>query len=70
MSSPLRKTELETLERIARGQSDPSLADEATLARLTTLGLIDTRSNRTAITPRGTMTLTRRKALLRSHSGR
>ncbi len=70
MSSPLRKVELETLERVARGQCDLSTVDESTVARLTTLGLIETRGGRVSATQRGTMTLTRRKALLRSHTAR
>lgn len=70
MASPLKKVEIETLERIARGQPDSGMADEMVLARLVSLGLIQSRAGRYSATQRGTMELTRRKALLRSHSAR
>ena len=70
MASPLKKVEIETLERIARGQPDSGMTDEMVLARLVSLGLIQLRAGRYSATQRGTMELTRRKARLRSHSAR
>lgn len=70
MASPLRKVEIESLERIARGQPDSGTTDETVLARLLALGLVESRGGRLSATQRGTMELTRRKALLRSHRAR
>jgi hypothetical protein len=70
MAAPLRKVEIETLERVARGQPDSATTDEMVLARLVSLGLIEQRHGRYGATQRGTMELTRRKALLRTHSAR
>lgn len=67
MPSLLRKVEIETLERIARGQPDNATTDETVLARLVSLGLVEQNRGRYSATQRGTMELTRRKALLRSH---
>lgn len=70
MAGPLRKNELETLERIARGQLDLNVADELVLMRLAALGLAEERRGRWAITARGTMDLTRRKSVQRPRSNR
>jgi hypothetical protein len=70
MPSPLRKAEIEALERVARGQPDSATIDETVLARLASLGLIEQSRGRYSATQRGTMELTRRKALLRSHRPR
>ncbi len=70
MASPLRKIELEALEKIARGTSSDGGIDDAILERLLSLGLVQVRAGKTGITSRGTMELTRRKALLRGPATR
>jgi hypothetical protein len=70
MASPLRKIELEALEKIARGTSSDSVIDESILDRLLALGLTQLRGGKTGMTSRGTMELTRRKAVLRGFEKR
>ncbi|GEM_PF-2955790 len=70
MATPLRKIELEALEKIARGTSSDTVIDDAILDRLLSLGLTQVRGGKTGVTPRGSMELTRRKALLRGSGSR
>ncbi len=70
MASPLRKIELEALEKISRGTSNDTVIDDAILDRLLSLGLTQVRGGKTGLTSRGTMELTRRKAVLRGFESR
>jgi hypothetical protein len=65
MAHPIRKQELETLESIARGQTDQAVYDEAILARLVELGMIEMRRNKWLLTTRAKTDLLRRKTLKR-----
>ncbi len=65
MAHPIRKLELETLESIARGQADQAIYDDAILARLVELGMIEMRRNKWLLTVRAKTDLLRRKTLKR-----
>ena len=66
MAGPLRKEELETLERISRKQMDVSQTDENVLARLLSLGLVEERRGTWTVSSRGSMELIRRKSVSRT----
>jgi hypothetical protein len=65
MAHPIRKLELETLESIARAQKDQAVYDDAILARLVELGMIEMRRNKWLLTTRAKTDLLRRKSLKR-----
>ena len=65
MAHPIRKHELETLESIARGQADQAVYDDAILARLVELGMIEMRRTKWLLTVRAKTDLLRRKSLKR-----
>jgi hypothetical protein len=65
MAHPIRKMELETLEAIARNQQDQAVFDDAILARLVELGMIEARRNKWILTTRAKTDLLRRKTLKR-----
>jgi hypothetical protein len=65
MAHPIRKIELETLESIARAQADQAVYDDAILARLVELGMIEMRRNKWLLTMRAKTDLLRRKTLKR-----
>lgn len=65
MAHPIRKLELETLEAIARNQQDQAVFDDAILARLVELGMIEARRNKWILTTRAKTDLLRRKSLKR-----
>ena len=66
MAGPLRKEEVETLERISRKQLDMSQTDDTILGRLVSLGLVEERRGNYTVTSRGAMELTRRKSVSRT----
>ena len=65
MAHPIRKFELETLEAIARNQQDQAVFDDAILARLVQLGMIEERRNKWILTTRAKTDLLRRKSVKR-----
>ncbi|MGH8030738.1 MAG: hypothetical protein ACREO3_12485 [Arenimonas sp.] len=65
MAHPIRKQELEMLESLSRSQADQAVYDEAILARLVELGLIEMRRNKWILTVRAKTDLLRRKSLKR-----
>jgi hypothetical protein len=65
MAHPIRKAELETLEALARARQDQAVFDDAILARLVELGLIEMRGNKWLLTMRAKTDLLRRKSLKR-----
>ena len=70
MPSPLRKNELEALEKISRNAGGTDSIEEPVLDRLLALGLTQLRGGKLGVTSRGTMELTRRKDLLRGYGTR
>lgn len=63
---PIRKEELAVLESMGRGLGSRADAEDAILMRLAQLGLVEHQRGLWAITARGKMDLSRRKALNRS----
>jgi len=66
VAGPLRKEEIETLERISRKQLDVSQTDETVLGRLVSLGLVEERRGTYTVSSRGSMELIRRKSVSRT----
>jgi hypothetical protein len=65
MAHPIRKAELETLEALARNRQDQAVFDDAILARLVELGMIEMRGSKWLLTMRAKTDLLRRKSLKR-----
>lgn len=60
---PIRKEELAVLESMGRGLGSRAAVDDAILLRLAQLGLVEQQRGVWSLTARGTMDLSRRKAL-------